>query len=184
MSQCIPHVVPVICRFILLNPFENFSILVTCTSPAPGGLCPSVFTLISKWATECFRINSDILAVCQLIDGPECASGQAWVRLLSPYQCFPQYVKIIFDSDKLFRLDTILNMTQNVISDNYCFFCFATCMAGDTGPPSAGSSPPAGARCRGAPPCPRSSRTRWWSPGWSSRWPWPGPRPVWRTGEY
>ena len=51
-------------------------------------------------------------------------------------------------------------------------------MAGDTFPPSVGSFPPAWGRCRAAAPCPRSSRTRWCSPGWSSQWPWPGPRPA------
>ena len=51
-------------------------------------------------------------------------------------------------------------------------------MVGDTCPPSAGSFPPAWVRCRAAAPCPRSSRTRWCSPGWSSQWPWPGPRPA------
>ena len=61
-------------------------------------------------------------------------------------------------------------------------YCWRTCMAGDTFPPSAGSFPPAWVRCRAAAPCPRSCRTRWCSPGWSSLWPWPGPRPAWCPG--
>ena len=42
-----------------------------------------------------FPINSDILAVCKLIDGHACATcWSAGTSLLSPYQYFPQSVKI------------------------------------------------------------------------------------------